>query len=94
LALAKGKQNQKMTSGERDKYFQQSIIDATVALKLNDNSWKAHYLLAQCHRLQNCLEKALHHYSVSIARSPTQKQVKRDLDSCKHLIGMRSRKEC
>ncbi|CAL8108105.1 unnamed protein product [Orchesella dallaii] len=78
---------------EADKFVAQALLNATTALELNDNSWNAHYIIAKCHRLQKSLNQAIQHFSKALAISPTQKHIKRDLDSCKALLGSYERKD-
>ncbi|CAL8112421.1 unnamed protein product [Orchesella dallaii] len=87
------KQNQNLS--DADKCCEQALLDAKEALQLNDSSWKAHHLLAQCHRWQNNVDKAVKHYQTALAISPVQSQslVKNELDSCKALAGWRNRDE-
>ncbi|CAL8124791.1 unnamed protein product [Orchesella dallaii] len=78
---------------ESNNYCDQAMNDAKEAFELNDNSWKAHYLLAQCYRWQKDFDLALQHYSKALALSPVQKQVKQETDSCKALAGFCNTKQ-
>ncbi|CAL8124827.1 unnamed protein product [Orchesella dallaii] len=62
-----------------------ALEDGTEALEQNELSWKTHYILGQCFMLKSGFDKAIFHYKWALTISPTQQQVKLDLETCKQL---------
>ncbi|CAL8124812.1 unnamed protein product [Orchesella dallaii] len=68
---------------EANMYCDQAIQDGIAALKRNDYSWKAHFTIGKCFHFKTDLANALKHFTKAVAISPSQKQLKIELDSCK-----------
>ncbi|CAL8071789.1 unnamed protein product [Orchesella dallaii] len=68
---------------ESYKYIDQAVRDGNDALKLNINSWKAHYFIGRCYRLNNEFQLAIKHLTSAYAISPSQTLLKTELDSCR-----------
>ncbi|CAL8131373.1 unnamed protein product [Orchesella dallaii] len=79
------KAKQEENNCETMEYLLQAYLDAKVASNLNEMSWQAQHLIAQCFQRGKDRENAIYHLKSALDISPTEKKVKTDLDSCKVL---------
>ncbi|CAL8124779.1 unnamed protein product [Orchesella dallaii] len=90
LKFAEFKKLKQLSTQEVNKCCDQAIKDASRTLEINESSWKAHFTLAQAHRLKGELDRAAEHYCQSLAISPVQQHVKNEYDCCKALREIKS----
>ncbi|CAL8107753.1 unnamed protein product [Orchesella dallaii] len=87
VILLTNQNKQYVNQTEAEKYKIPVFFDAKQALECNDESWKAHHLLAQLYAVCKDLDKAFEHCEAALVLAPEQTQLKTYLNYLKTLKG-------
>ncbi|CAL8107759.1 unnamed protein product [Orchesella dallaii] len=85
VILLTNQNKQYVNQTEAEKYKAPAFSDAKQALECNDESWKAHHLLAQLYATYIKLDEALEHCEAALILAPEQSKLNTYLDYLKTL---------
>ncbi|CAL8124913.1 unnamed protein product [Orchesella dallaii] len=63
--------------------LEKSIADANKALEITKNYWKAHQIIAKCHKLKGNLKEARSHYERILTMYPGLSKIREEFNACK-----------